>query len=67
MTAIVSIDPEAMEFEPAHDQEPHRIRLVLTDTDDQQHRLTLEGRAISDLALIFRAIQERFPGVLGGH
>jgi hypothetical protein len=67
MTAIVAIDPELMEFETAGDGRPPELRLVLTDKDGQQHRLTLEGKALLDLVDIFRSIQADLPGALGGH
>ena len=67
MTRIVAIDPERVEFEPHQDQEPPRLRLVLTDTDGLLHSLELEGRALSDLGEIFRAIREQYPGALGVH
>jgi hypothetical protein len=63
MTVIVSIDPEMAEFETEDGEEP-RLTLILSDTDDQQHQLIVEGRALRQLATLFRAIQERFPGIL---
>jgi hypothetical protein len=63
MTVMVSANPELMELETGDGEEP-RLTLILTDTDDQLHRLSLEGRAMRELAMIFRSIQEQFPGLL---
>jgi hypothetical protein len=65
MTIIVSVNPDMGEFERNDDgsSEP-QLTLILTDTDDQMHRLILAGRALRELATIFRAIQEKFPGIL---
>lgn len=65
MTVIVSVNPEMAEFERDDDgSSESQLTLVLTDTGDQQHRLILAGRALRELATIFRAIQEKFPGAL---
>jgi hypothetical protein len=65
VTIIDSADPDMAEFERDDDgsSEP-QLTLILTDRDDQMHRLTLAGRALRELATLFRAIQEKFPGIL---
>lgn len=68
MASIVSVNQDLAVFdldEPGHAYA--RLSLVLTDTDGQLHRLTLERTAIAELAELFRGIQTKFPGILGGH
>lgn len=69
MPAIVSVNPDLAELEVDEDQriEPARLTLILTDKADEQHRLVLEAPALRELAMLLRGIQERFPGLLGGH
>ena len=67
MTVIRSINPEEMEFEHGDGTKPHRLTLILTDTDGQRHQLILEASALRELAHIFRAVREKFPGALSDH
>ncbi len=67
MTTFISANPELMEFDLSDDQEPHQMRLILTDAAGQRHRLTLEDPAISELAQIFQALLTEFPGLLTVH
>lgn len=65
MTRIVSINPDLMEYlqENGHAE----LRLILTDTDGQQHSLVLEKTALGEFLMLFRALQAQFPGDLGVH
>ena len=66
MMTIAFVDMDQVELEAESGHLLH-VDLVLIDTDDQPHPLRIELPALGQLATVFRAIQAKFPGALGGH
>jgi hypothetical protein len=68
MPAIVSVNPDQAEWVVEDDPSmPRKLELILTDKDEELHRITFEESALRELAMLLRGIQEGWPGALGGH
>jgi len=67
MTVFVSLNPELAGYRDATGEVPPQLTLILTDTQNQNHWLILEGAALQELVSIVRTIQEQFPSDLCLH
>jgi len=67
MTVFVSLNPELAGYRDATGMLPCQLTLILTDTQNQNHWLILEGAALQDLVSIVRSIQEQNPSDLYLH